>query len=500
MTRKTQILILTLLSVIFFFVYSSYLMGREVSFTAPDENINFFYTKYVGENHSIVYEDPLNESLDTTTIRPRGMRYHEGKIVPNLFLGMYFLYGGFHGVFSFIGLPDSAVLYLNPMFAVIGVWVLYFLVDEVFDDKTALVSACLLFVLPPYWYWGSLFFSNILGVVLFIAALLFSFKALNRERPAFYALAGLFYGLTLFVRPDFVYLYPSVVVLMIIRWRSIRIKYIGFAVVAFAISIAPLLLLNDYLYGGLLKTGHHVSLEWRGTVPPSGNTPNYLGANIGLVLSAVPLSVFSFGGFLYCLKKRMRLDYLLLLPIPIILFGYFFLTGQPGRFELIVHNSYVRYFIPIYVMMLPLFTVFLLRVVKIRCLVALALLVFIAFSVFSAYTGILDTRRSAIYYDNKATSIRSQTEDDAVIFCNSLDKILFPERKVALYNFSEEAIDNAASLSSRMLDMDLPVYLIIERPSTTNLFSRLLGKHGCKMSLIDPENSLYVLSETPSGG
>lgn len=173
MTRKTQILILTLLSIVFFFAYSSYLMGREVSFTTPDENVNLFYTRYVAENHSIVYEDALNESLDTTAIRPRGMRYQEGKIVPNLFFGMYFIYGGFQQVFGFLHLPDSAVLYLNPLFAVIGVWLLYFLVGEVFDEKTALISACLLFVLPPYWYWGSLFFSNILAVVLFIAALLF---------------------------------------------------------------------------------------------------------------------------------------------------------------------------------------------------------------------------------------------------------------------------------------------------------------------------------------
>ncbi|MDD5779195.1 MAG: glycosyltransferase family 39 protein [Candidatus Thermoplasmatota archaeon] len=495
MTRKTQILILTLLSIVFSFAYSSYLMGREVSFTTPDENVNLFYTRYVAENHSIVYEDALNESLDTTAIRPRGMRYQEGKVVPNLFFGMYFIYGGFQQVFGFLHLPDSAVLYLNPLFAVIGVWLLYFLVGEVFDEKTALISACLLFVLPPYWYWGSLFFSNILAVVLFIAALLFSFKALNRERPGFYALAGLFYGLTAFVRPDFVYLYPSVLVLILVRWRSIRIKYLGLAVLTFALSMAPLLLLNDYLYGGFLKTGQHVSLAWKGVVPPAGDRPDYLGENIALVLSAVPLSVFSFGGFIYLLRKRKHLDYLLLLPIPILLFGYFFLTGQPGRFDIIVHNSYVRYFVPIYVLMLPLFVIFLLRVVRKRYLVAAALLVFISFSVFTAYTGVLDTRRTAIYYAGKAGSIESQTESDAVIFCNSLDKILFPLRKVALYNFSEEAIDNAASLCSRMIDMGLPVYLVVERPSTTNLFSRLLEYYGCKMSVVDPANNLYSISK-----
>jgi len=497
MTRKNQLLILTLLSVVFFFVYSSYLLGHETSFTTPDENINFFYTKHVAENNSVVYQDPLNETLDTTAIRARGMRYWDGKIVPNLFFGMYFIYGGFEKVFHFLHFPDNAVLYLNPLFAILGVWLFYFLIDEVFNSRTAIISACLLFVLPPYWYWASLFFSNILAVVLFIAALLFSFKALNKEKSVFYALAGLFYGLTLFVRPDFVYLYPSILVLMLIRWRSIKLKSLGLAVLAFALSMAPLLLLNDYLYGGFLKTGQHVSLSWSGTVPPAGGEPSFLGENIDLVLSAVPLFLLSFGGFLYCLRKREHLDYVMFLPIPILLFGYFFLTGSPGRFDLIVHNSYVRYFIPIYVLMLPLFVVFLLRVVRKRYLVALALIVFISLSVFTAYTGVLDTRKSAIDLAKKSNSIQAQTESDAVILCVSLDKILFPERKVALYNLKDKSIEETASLSSRLLDAGLPVYLIIERSSYTNLFSRLLEQNGCEISAVDPDNNLYAVIRSP---
>lgn len=493
MSRRTCFLLLALLSVVFFFVYSSYLMGREVSFTTPDENVNLFYTKYVAEHNSVVYSNPVNESLGSGVIRSRGMTYWEGKMVPNLFFGMYFLYGGFEKVFRLLHLPDGAVLYLNPLFAVLGVWILYFLVEEAFDTRTALVSACLLFVLPPYWYWSSLFFSNILGVVLFMAALLFSFKALNRERPAYYALAGLFYGLALFARPDLVYLYPSVAVLMLVRRRSLRAGYLVLAALAFAVSMAPLLLLNRYLYGGFLKTGQHLSLSWKGVIPPAGKKPNYLGENIGLLISAVPLCLFSLGGFLHCLRRAKNLDYLLLLPVPVLIFGYFFLTGVPGRFDLTVHNSYVRYFIPVYALLLPLFAVFLLRVVRNRCLVAAALAVFVALCVVTSYPGVLDTRRGATDLARKADTIFSQTEEEAVIFVNSLDKILFPRRKVSLYNFSEQSIENAASNSSRLLDMGLPVYVIVERASYTNLFSRILENHGCDMSVVDPDQRLYTV-------
>lgn len=499
MNRRAHLLLLALLSVVFFFVYSSYLMGREAVFTTPDENVNLFYTRYVAENDSVVYSDPINTALASGAVRCRGMTYWQGKVVPNLFFGMYFIYGGFGKVFRLLHLPENSVLYLNPLFAVLGVWLLYFLVDEVFDARAALLSACLLFVLPPYWYWASLFFSNILGVVLFIAALLFSFKALNRERPAFYCLAGLFYGLALFVRPDLVYLYPSVAVLMLFRWRSLRVKYLALAALAFALAMAPLLLFNRYLYGGFLKTGQHLALSWKGVVPPAGKKPNYLGENIDLLISAVPLCLFSLAGLLHCLRKREHLDYLLLLPLPVFLFGYFFLTGEPGRFELIVHNSYVRYFIPVYVLLLPLFAVFLLRVVRGRYLVSLALVVFVALCVSTAYTGVLDTRKAAIDLSAKADSIRSQTEEDAVIFVNSLDKILFPRRKVSLYNFSEASAENVASLSSRLLDMEVPVYLILERASYANLFSRLLEKNGCVMSLIDSSNRLYSVTRRPRG-
>ncbi len=497
MNRRKHLLLLAVLSVIFFCVYSSYLLGRARSFTTPDENINFFYTRYVAENNSVVYQEPLNEELDTPAIRARGMSYWQGKIVPNLFFGMYFIYGGVAKVFDALHLPETSILYLNPLVAVLGVWLFYFLVDEVFGAKTAIVSACLLFVLPPYWYWGSLFFSNILGVVFFIGAFTFSFKAINKARPAFYALAGLFYGLALFVRPDLIYLYPSIAVLVGVRWRSIKWKQLGLAALAFAIFIAPLLLLNRYLYGGFLKTGQHLSLGWSGTVPPAGGTPSYLGENVSLLLSAVPLLALSSVGFLHCLRRRENLDYILCLPLPVLLFGYYFLTGSPGRFPLIVHNSYIRYFIPVYVLLLPLLVVFLLRVVRKRCLVALALVVFVSLSIYTAYPGILDTRESAIDYGRKAESIQSQTEGDAVIFVNSLDKILFPERKVSLYNFTEESMEKAASLSSRILDAGLPVYLILERASCANAFSRLMEIHGCRMSAVDPSNGLYAVSRAP---
>ncbi|MDI6832193.1 MAG: glycosyltransferase family 39 protein [Actinomycetota bacterium] len=499
MSRRTRFLLLALLSVVFFFVYSSYLMGREVSFTTPDENVNLFYTRYVAEHNSVIYTNPVNESLDAGIIRSRGMTYWEGKLVPNLFFGMYFVYGGFEKIFRLLHLPPSAVLYLNPLFAVLGVWLLYFLVEEVFDAKVAMVSACLLFALPPYWYWSSLFFSNIPGVVLFLAALLFSFKALNRERPAWYVLAGLFFGLALFVRPDLVYLYPSVAVLMIVRWRSLRPGYLALAALAFALSIAPLMLLNRYLYGGFLKTGQHLSLAWKGTVPPAGKKPVYLGENVALLLSAVPLCLFSLGGFLLCLRKRKNLEYLLLLPVPIMLFAYFFLTGAPGRFNLTVHNSYVRYFIPVYALLLPLFAIFLLRVVRNRHLVAAALVVFVALCAVTAYPGVLDTRKGAIDLARKADTIFSQTEEYAVIYVNSLDKILFPRRQVALYNFSEQSAENAASTSSRLLDMGLPVYVIVERASYTNLFSRIMEKHGCILSVVDPAQHLYAVIRAARG-
>ncbi len=492
-TRKKYYLILAVLSVIFFFVYSSFFMGRPVGFSTPDENVNFFYTKYVADNHSIVYQDPLNAQVDTTNIRPRGMSYFDGKFVPNLFFGMYFFYGASYKLFSLVGLPESTVLYLNPLLAVLGVWLLYFLVDEAFNARTAIISACLLFVLPPYWYWASFYFSNILAVVLFLAAFLFAFKALNQGRIWFYALSGLLFSLTLLVRPDFVYFLPAFLVLLLVKWRSIKVKYLGVAVGVFVISMLPLLLLNNYLYGGFLKTGQHVALGWRGIVPPAGNHPSYLGENISLLFSAVPLSIFGLGGLLYCLRKGKPYAYALSLVPPVLIFGYIFLTGQPGRFDLIVHNSYVRYFIPIYVLLVPLFVIFLLRVVRNKYIVAIALLVFVTFSVALTYPGLLDTRRSITDYSKKAESIFNETEPNSVIFVASLDKVLFPERKVAMYSFSAASLGNVASVSSRLVKAGIPVYYISERSSMNGILSGSLDANGCGMISVDPQNQLYSI-------
>ncbi len=492
---RRHILILIALSIIFFFVYSSFFMARPVGFTTPDENVNLFYAKNVAGTGNVVYQEPLNAEFGTTGIRPRGITYLGDKFVPNLFFGMYFIYGGIYKLSSLVGLPESTILYLNPLLAVLGVWLLYLLVQEVFDEHVAIISACLLFVLPPYWYWASFFFSNILGVVLFMAAFLFAFKALNKGRLWSYALAGLSYGLTLFVRPDFVFLLPVFLVLGAVKWRCIKIKYLGIAIAAFIIAMLPLLFLNNYLYGGFLKTGQHIALGWGGVVPPAGNQPNNLGQNISLLFSAVPLSVFGLIGLLYCLRRGRPASYALSLIPPILLFGYIFLTGPPGRFDLIVHNSYVRYFIPIYVLLLPLFVVFLLKIVRNRYIIAIALLLFVTLSVSLSYPGLLDTRTSAMNYAKKADSIFNQTESDSVIFVASLDKILFPERKVAVYNFSPESLESAASLAAKLADGGIPVYFIAERSSANGYISELLDTEGCRMISIDANNQLYNIRE-----
>ena len=449
--------ILIIFATIFFVVYSYVSFTSPPKFVSPDEVANYFFTNLYSQSGELSYSEDLNK-IAQGIIHPRGTIYLDEKVVPQKFVGFSVIVGTV-GIIS-----PEAVRFVTPLLAVIGAIFLYLLVRDLFNSKIALLSFLLLLIMPPYWYWSTLvMFENVAGCVLLIISLRYLFKLLDTNEPKYFLLSGLFLGLSLFIRPEHVLFFIPLFILFLWNRKKIKKTYMVLSALSAAIALGPFFILNNELYGSYLMTGQHIIYQWATTIPIRKFSMTNLFENSFNFINLTPL-LFLCGllGLLYCIKKRIRLQYMVLLIVSLLVLSFYFLSGRTLPTD--IHSSYVRYLLPVYMLSLSLIS-YLIISFREKFVGILLILVMIMINIFTVLPLIKNNLENVEYYARLSSQVASVTEPDAVIFLDYCDKAIFPERRVGLVRElpEENRCELLSEIAIRLSERNVPVYLLVSK-------------------------------------
>ncbi len=467
-----------LIVVILFFVGTLVLLFASGGslFVSPDETANALFAKQLSETGSLKIVDPLSAQLENK-LYPRSVVATQGTLLPQSFVGLPVLYGMFAYFFG------SGILFvLTPLLAILCALALRGVFRQLFSAVVGDVSAILFLTHPAVWYYSS---RGLMHNVLFVCLLAFGAyfflcrplaahlkrcekrfgKLLPFQQHLDPIVSGLFVGLSIFVRASEVYwLCVVVLILLICFFQRYRCDFFRFILGAF-IGIVPFFLFNVWTYGHPLVTGYTLtdsvgavraaieSTSTSSVLFPFGldlKTAASHIANYGLLLFWW-MSALALIGFFLCISKH-RLYGILFALITLwlgIWYGSWTFFDNPDSTQITIANSYVRYWLPAFVLSLP-FVVEALLWVSARAKTAVssgmalcALFVLIVglnvrLVFFEGQDGLIHVAKTLQESKKIKEDVLSRTEPTAVIVVDRADKLFFPDRHVRYPLRSEE--------------------------------------------------------------
>lgn len=505
--KHWQKIFLGLSALIFFIIYLYLYLPHPVKYpdylilNQPDESINYFFIRELTINNQHSYIEPLSK-VALNQVHPRSTTVVNGSLVPIGFPGIIIIFGFILKVLiKIFGSNNFNILAvsLTPLLAALTPIIFYVSLKRVFNEKIALVSAFLLFILPPWWYYASRPFQHNTLFIFLIVSLFSCFivsleKKVLRQKTLLTFLAGLFFGLAVYVRPsEIVWL----LILAIYGLIAARRAWSWQQYLSFAVGLVLAMILFFYtqiaFYGQILGSGY-VKPEITGAAGsilsgpqginfikaiflPFGFHPkvmwnNFVAYFVSLFGLWTALGILGFRlFFLGWLKKNTQesskilkyLSLLLFISLYLLIFygSWFFydnLLLSPS-----IGTSYVRYFLPIYVFSLPLIAWFFVslwswrgRVGKVFLIIILVVLLATSFfEVFFRLEGLKNIKTTIAEYQNWQEQVLIKTEPDSLIVTNYADKYLFPLRKV----IPGWHLDEQISAIGNLLKTGLSIYL-----------------------------------------
>lgn len=502
MKKRRTIIIAVLFATLFLLITSVFIykfhQNSSIKWSSPDETANYFFTTKYATSGSLSQFEKAN-LIDEEVVRPRSIRSDHAWLKPVSFLGII-IYFGF--IASFLGI--FIVPYLTPIIAFFTIIYYYLLIKRLFNEKVALLSAIFLSFFPVYLYYSA---RSMFHNVLFICFLIISFyyfnvscdKKYSRLKVLWSLLAGLFLGAAIASRTsELVWLLPSLFVLYLFYFKRIS-WYILVVLSGIGFAILPIAYYNQYLYGFVAYGGYgemntsidqisqaggnflsslnlsYLNQFWqilRDNIFYFGFKPRQsLDMFYYYVLVMFPyLSALSFlGGLFFLISKfkKWRLVYLInffiISSILILYYGswQFFDNPDPSRYT--IGNSYTRYWLPIYLLAIPLASYFILIVTKLLfgiknrvlglfdhsmiylkntfLIIVMAFLSYnsLMFVFFGSEEGLIHSYYNHRLDLNNTQRVLANIEEEAIVVTQYHDKQFFPERRVivALLNHNE---------------------------------------------------------------
>lgn len=498
-----------------------------VKWSSPDENANYVFSKLYAETGQLQIFEKYNQQFDDVLV-PRSFRSDNGYLKPVSFLGISMIYG-FIAKFFGVGI----IPYLTPFFGALAIIAFYLVLKKIFHPNNALLSALMLATFPPFIYYTvRSMFHNVLFVSLLIFSLYFLMRSTKDEqkksRLIFASIAGVFFALAAASRTsELIWILPSFLVLWIFNFKKFGLRASFLFMVFAVLSAFPFLYQNKLLYGSYFSGGYaemNQSISTLGTSSASvvesisqgkftpvsqfivkakdiifyfGFQP-YKSAKMAYyyfakmfwylfwpALAGLTILVFQF-------KRMRRRHYVYLLlgfivsAILLAYYGSWEFHDNPDPRSFTIGNSYTRYWLPVYLLAMPLaslfimrLTSFLLRLFKnilnkkgsdkkfnnrffanlllfgMRALLLLTIMILgIRYVLSGSEEGLLTTYERQQMAKAEAKTLFQVTESNAVIITKYHDKLFFPERKVIYGLF-----DNDELLQKYRLIVDfLPLY------------------------------------------
>lgn len=497
-----------------------------IKWLSPDESANYIFSKlYAQENELAIFE-----KYDTVTngiVRPRSFKSDSGLLKPVSFLGMILIYGKLAGWTTYKILP-----FLTPAFAAVGIVFYYLLIKRIFGTRNGFMAALILSVFPPFVYYSARsMFHNVLFAVMLVMG--FYFAYLSTEKKKFIAdscaaLAGAFFGFAAITRSsELIWLIPVLAVIWLFNIKKFGfMKPIIFIACAF-LAVSPAMYWNKILYQSYWRGGYNEINQ---------SISNIMTAND---LAQIKNNVFIFGfhplkslkalyfyfakmfywifwpaffGFMLMASKikkwkKKHFAYMcalaVLSAILILYYGSWDFHDNPDPKSRTIGNSYVRYWLPIYLGSIPLAAVFFAKLSNVfrkkffisaarALLVCLMFAVSIKFVLFGSEEGLAVSARKQLSARSELDRILNLTENRSVIITQYHDKLFFPERKVIVGLFDDaNMVRQYATLAKY-----LPVYYY-NFTFPANDFNYLNGKKlpqfGLKVEAIEKVTENFTL-------
>lgn len=557
---------------VFFFLSSIFPYWQKsndfIKFLSPDENANYTFTRLYEESGQLSFYEKYN-FISEDIVKPRSYFSYQGEVKPVSFLGIMVFYGGLAKAFG-----SGIIPFLTPFFASLGLFFYYLLIKKLFGIKNALISFFILFSFPVLFYYSARsMFHNVLFLSFFIIFLYFLVLLLQKKAPdkklfknnkkeyykelfnydfLYASLAGVFLGLTVAVRAsELIWLVPAGLLLILLKWRKFNLFRLVIIFSFTLIALLPIFYHNQILYdspfyggyyemnkslesisyagGGIIKsffTGHLRDIKnFSKTI---FYTIFYFGFHPRQSLQMFDVYVIKMFWYLFfpfvfgflsasiwqrkILKKvwPYGLSWLLLSAILILYYGSWKFVDNPDPNSFTIGNSYTRYWLPIYIFLIPFTAIFISNISRlffwvknklsyriISACISIIAVVFIIFTSFKfVYSGSEEGLKNYFFQlsiaKTEVNKITILTENDAVIITEYHDKFFFPERKVIVGRFD----DNNMNKNYYNLTQYLPVYyynFTLPETDLKYLNNRRLKEFGLGIELVEDVNDTFSL-------
>jgi 4-amino-4-deoxy-L-arabinose transferase-like glycosyltransferase len=163
-------------------------------------------------------------------------------------------YPAFIAVFYFLfGIKPWVVLLAQIGLNVFSVYVLFRLTKIIFNEKAALIAACLLAIDPHQILFCHFLFADTLFATLFLLSFFFFVKGLYSGRTFHFFISAVFLGLNLLTKPV-IQFYPVALVLVLLVWKKFAfLRRLQFSLL---IGLISALFILPWMYRNYSKFAH----------------------------------------------------------------------------------------------------------------------------------------------------------------------------------------------------------------------------------------------------
>ena len=452
-------------------------------FDSPDETANYFWTVRVAKGEPLWYSEPL-EIAGNSLLKPRSMNVIGTRVVPGSFLGLPLLYGN---MAKWLGV--NAIPYFTPLFASLAVIGFGFLMRKLFDPVMGLLSAALLAVLPPWWYYASrgmyhnvLFVSLvIIGISLLVCVCFWIPQHVRDDnkvrayaqraiRLIVYGVAGLCIGFSLVVRSsELIWVVCMTLFCFIFGWRRVGVLGLLLFVSCGVSAFVPLFSTNIELYGAPISIGYRgvqgMELGEFMSKLPEAQFRNLFFAPFGLSWGQIRLTVVRFlvdyfwwwfwpaaaGVLALAGKMFMKRDwrekkiwgaYFLAVAAVIVLlvlyYGSWAFSDRIDKKSVSLNPSFFRYWLPIYISGIPAIAALiaaLARLIKFAWLLTAVMCIAVAVFAYPSLMKVLNGTDESLWAVQtrlkdapfELHAVQAVIPEDAVVVTfPQADKVLFP--------------------------------------------------------------------------
>lgn len=472
-------LVMWSIAVFFYGVYVWFPVATGSTYNSPDETANAFFAEQLAQRGSLWYAEPINLSA-FDRVHPRSTESHSGLVSPSVFWGISLWYGMILVVFGVWLAP-----FLGALVAVLGSFIFYLTLKRLWNERVAFFSWILLLAHPAFWYYASrpwyhtvLFVSLLIGLLLLVFVIPTKVEARPNDcsvwRGSFlkeipplvslgrndtYSLLVILQNVSIFllsfaavtVRPvEFLWIIPCLA-LAAWKWkfpRSIAL-WSGIACGVLVVLGMQYLFSNPFLSPtttSIAQTPH----SFFSNLFPNGWHPLIVARTFFYYYSlkmwwyTLPLAISLFYFIIHwknetLTMRRWIIAFVVVTTILVLWYGSWDIRDNPDPRAISLGNSYMRYFLPSFILGIPIIASFLCHSEQseespthsVRGWIIVGLLfLFSAYSIFTGPDNLITTARQLSLNKKISAEVSAITPKNAIIISNRHDKLFFGERRV----------------------------------------------------------------------